>query len=252
MRITEPIKWKKHLVLQRFGLRTMEELERDIHRYKKSELMIEEIRKDMYTNKWENSLYTISLVDSRQLHKLPNINVRNLQELDEAREKIKEKDVDEFWYCKKVQGKDKNFSVGRISFDLRTQFSCTEGLYTSQTIEQVWNAGHRKLEGIHTDSTYLRASRINWGRRYSIEEINISDTETMSKQQLVEQFIQIVKEIERQHEHIIDLSEYLIKLGINQFSLEYVLEKDKFQFIDWDSQDDLKIINGIVGQENER
>ena len=175
-----------------------------------------------------------------------------MQELDEAREKIKEKDVDEFWYCKKVQGKDKNFSVGRISFDLRTQFSCTEGLYTSQTIEQVWNASHRKLEGIHTDSTYLRASRINWGRRYSIEEINIPDTETMSKQQLVEQFIQIVKEIERQHEHIIDLSEYLIKLGINQFSLEYLLEKDKFQFIDWDSQDDLKIINGIVGQENER
>lgn len=32
-----PIKWQKHLVLPRFGLRTMEDLESEIHRFRKNE-----------------------------------------------------------------------------------------------------------------------------------------------------------------------------------------------------------------------
>ena len=64
-------------------------------------------------------------------------------------------------------------------------------------------------------------------------------------------YIQTVKEIENKREQIEYMSQYLRNLGINQFSLEYLLQRDKFLFIDWDSQDDLKVINSLIKEKEE-
>lgn len=239
-------------MLPAFGLRTMENLQSEIHRYQYSDIkkVVMDIKSDMQGEDGNNNLYTISLVKNNQLHKLPNVNITNLQELKAFYEKYSlVKDYSEIWLCKKKGNKEQNFSVGRISFETRDQRDSVD----YQTIEQVWNVSHRNIEGYTNQykEAYIRASRIAWGMRYSVEELKIPKDNNLDKEKMILQFTEVVKEIERRREKIENFENYLKTLEINQFSLEYLLQKGKFLFIDWDSQDDLKAIEKIPQEQCE-
>lgn len=231
----------------------MEDLQSEIHRYQYSDIqkVIMDIKSDMQCNEGKNNLYTISLVKNDQLHKLPNVNITNWKELKDFYQKYYlVKEFSEIWVCKKKLNKGQNFSVGRISFETRDQRNSVD----YQTIEQVWNVSHRDIEGYTNqyEKAYLRASRIAWGMRYSIEQLNNPKDNYLVKEQMISQFTEVVKEIERRREKIENFEVYLKILEINQFSLEYLLQEGKFLFIDWDSQNDLKAINGMNREEEER
>lgn len=145
---------------------------------------------------------------------------------------------------KEIKNKEA-FSIGRISISTLNQISNIE---QGQIVEQVWNTNHRTLEKYveREDVSYLRASRTDWGRRYSIDKIKASTAEDISKNRMISEFIESVKEIELRKEKIESMSQYLKKLGINEYSLEYLIEENRFSFIDWDSQDDLKVIEALI------
>lgn len=215
------------------------------------ERVVEDIKNDMPIDGNQSSLYTISLIKNDQLHNLPNVNITNRQELENFYSKYsKDKQFSEVWFCKKKNNKNQTFSIGRISFNTKDQLDGMD----SQILEQVWNTGHRDIEKYNGkyEKAYLKASRKDWGMRYSIEKLNIAKDKNIEKEQMVMQFIEAVKEVERKREKVENLSEYLKKLGINQFSLEYLLQEGKFLFIDWDSQNDLKAINTIIREEDQR
>ena len=90
----------------------MEDLQNEIHRYQYSDIkkLMMDIRSDMKREAEKNNLYTISLIKNNQLHKLPNINVRNGEELKAFYQKYSlVKDYSEIWFCKKKQNKEQNF-----------------------------------------------------------------------------------------------------------------------------------------------
>lgn len=247
-----PLKWKKHLVLPAFGLRTKQDLQQEIHRYKSVDELVTKIANDMKGNNNKTHLYTISLIKNSHLHKLPNVNVRNTQELKEFYDQYHNNtNFSEFWFCKKQAKKDQLFSVGRICFDTRRQVSNKSSLQNSQMIEQVWNTSHREIEHYKNNGTnsYLCASREEWGRRYNIKQLTVNKNEQKMKQQMVTQFYTVAKEIESNREKIEKFETYLRNLGVNQFSLEYLLEESRFLLIDWDSDNDLKVINELNFEE---
>ena len=200
----------------------------------------------MKKNDKEAKIYTISLVKNNQLHKLPNVNVSTIKELEEFYKQNRSNyQFQEVWYCKKQTKKREAFSIGRISISTLDQISNIE---QGQIVEQVWNTNHKTLEKyIEGEAiSYLRASRTDWGRRYSIDKVKVSMTEDISKAQMITEFIESVKEIELSKEKIERMSQYLKELGINEYSIEYLLEGSRFSFIDWDSQDDLRVIEALI------
>ena len=214
--------------------------------------LINEISQKIIQTGENSNLYTISLVKNNQLHKLPNINVSTLEQLLDFYEKYKNNpgSFDEVWYCKKQINKTASPScVGRISFhtsDISLDIS------NEQILEQVWNTTHRDIESFNENysKSYVRAHRNGFGRRYIIDKMNIqSDIE---KDQIVSQYISVVKEIEQKRDSIENFIDFLQQLGINEFSLEYLLEGSRFSIIDWDSQDDLKVISSVIEPDIER
>ena len=249
----EPLKWKKHLILPMFGLRTMEDLKNEIHRYSFLDIpqMIEDIQSDMVQQKREQSLYTVSLIKKEQLRGLPNVSITTQSELEDFyKQYAQSKEFSEIWFCKKKNNPDQMFSIGRISFDTR---DVVEDIYT-QILEQVWNTTHRDIEKYNGkyEKAYLKAKRRDWNMRYHMETLKLPKQEEISKEQMISEFMQAVKEIERKREKIEQMAMYFKKLGINEFSLEYLLEEGKFLFIDWDSQDDHKVIRETFDKEEQR
>ena len=106
-----PLKWKKHLMLPMFGLREIEDLQKEIHRYNSKNIAkaVEDIKNDMQIDENKSNLYTISLVKNNQLHNLPNINIANIQELKNFYNKYsKNKEFSEIWFCKKKKNKEED------------------------------------------------------------------------------------------------------------------------------------------------
>ena len=208
---------------------------------------------DKITNTGEDSnLYTISLVKNNQLHKLPNINVTTLEQLLTFYKRYKNNTsgFDEIWYCKKqINNSSSPSCVGRISFHTS---DIIQDVSSEQILEQVWNTTHRDIENFNENysKSYVRAHRNGFGRRYIIDKMNIkSDVE---KEQIVSQYITVVKEIEQKRDAIENFIDFLQQLDINEFSLEYLLEGGRFSIIDWDSQDDLKVISSVIEPDIER
>ena len=251
MKFREPLKWEKHLVLPMFGLRTMEDLENEIHRYSFQNIqkMVEDIKLDIQQE--ENSLYTISLIKVNQLRNLPNVNITKKEELEDFYKQYSQRqEFSEIWFCKKKNHENQVFSIGRISFDTR---DILQDMNT-QILEQVWNTNHRDIEKYNDkyDKAYLKAKRKDWNMRYKIEDLKLPKTGEFEQQQMISQFMEAVKQIEIKREKIEQLSKFLKQLGINEFSLEYLLQEGKFLFIDWDSQNESKVIEKIFCKQYER
>lgn len=100
-----PNKWKKHLTLVGFGLRTRENLENEIHRYPVSSVnkLIKDIQYELI-NKPNSGMYIISSVPISDYYKLPNVCINSLEELENFKLSLDNYffyNFSEVWFCKK-------------------------------------------------------------------------------------------------------------------------------------------------------
>lgn len=241
-----PNKWKKHLVLVEFGLKKKEDLEKEINRYSSFHIqdLIEDIKREMEKNS-NNAVYIISFIPISKCFKLPNFYISSLEDLEKLKTTLDEHFYDKFsevWYCKKPFSKGQATVTGRILIDNKVG---RNSIKYSHNIEQVWACNHREIERFNKNSnvTYMQASREGWGRHYKIEKINIKGEK--NKTEILDSFVQSVKEIERSKEKIEEFEKHLKMIGIEELCLEYMFSHKGFSFIDWDTSDDIKVIDSI-------
>ena len=100
-----PNKWKKHLTLVEFGLRTKENLESEIHRYSVSNVnkLIEDIRNEFVRHP-NSGMYIISSIPISNYYKLPNFCISSLKDLEDFKNSLNNNffyNFSEVWFCKK-------------------------------------------------------------------------------------------------------------------------------------------------------
>ena len=241
-----PNKWKKHLVLVAFGLKKQEDLENEIHRYSAFHVntLISDIEKELKSNP-NSGMYIISSIPSHDCFKLPNFCISSMEDLEKFKASLDNDFLDRFsevWYCKKPFQNGHDVVTGRISFDNRDWIN---SIKYSHSVEQVWNCSHREIEKFNKNSNamYLRASREGWERRYHIDELRVPSNE--DKDKVIKGFIQTVRGIESYKEKIEEFERYLKDIGIDEICLEYMLSQKGFSFIDWDTNDDKKVIDSV-------
>lgn len=251
-----PYKLRKHYVLYQFGFKTLNQIDSEIHRYdiKDFAKLKHDIETEMTANSINDSLSTflVSLIPMKDFYQLPNFSISNIKDLQNLSSTIFDrKDIarySEIWFFRKSVDKDINSLIGRISFQNKEMKEVKEN---EQTIEQVWTSNHRileKLDNSSQDTLYLRASRGGWGRRYSIEKLTIpKDVLQITREDIASQFLEVTKEIEKNREKIEIFMEHLKRIGIREISLEYMKSKQGISFIDWDSENDKKVTDSIVG-----
>lgn len=242
---TEPLKWKKHLLLVEYGLRDYDNLVSEIHRFSKDQIeeLICELSLRLQNDKLNriNAFYVIKFVKREQYYKLPNFRIYNLDDLTTFQFIIEEKKYpyDEIWYCKTVfdETSIKTSVAGRISFE-------REVWGNSQIIEQLWNKSPRLIENFNASVNYIyiRASRCSWGHRYNIDKVHIPQMINIKSTAIESQFSNSVIEIEREREKIEVFEEFLSSFQYKCFSLEYKIINGKFRIIDWDTPNDMLVL----------
>ena len=243
---SEPIKWKKHLKLVEFGLRTYEDLVSEIHRYTSSKLMsmCNDIKQELFDDakKGEKAFYVIIIVANNKFFSLPNYRIYCEDDLVDFLSHIKLKNhaYDELWYCRTIYNDDNgslNNSSGRILFEYK---SGTKG----QIVEQVWNRNPRVIEQYNQSAQfiYTRASRASWGHRYISEYLHIPKSITASPNSVINSFSDCVIKIERKRERLEIFEEFLLSFRCNVFSIEYKIVEGRLNIIDWDTPNDSFIL----------
>ena len=227
-------------------------MKEEVHRYKTQEVscLIEDIKKDIQNSNAKCS-YLISFIPKNQEYKLPNVSISSIDELETFYEKYLQthnKKYAEMWYFKKFANKNLNNLIGRIAIDNRHVYDNASDFKSSQIVEQVWSANHREIERYNEKLgfTFLSASREGWNKRYKIDKIKIPEGINIDKDKILRQFAEIVKEIELRRENIENFSEYLKTLGVKSFSIEYMVREGRLSFIDWDSENDIKVVNNLI------
>lgn len=233
-------KYKKHATLVFFGLKTQEELDKDLARYDVSE--IEKIKSDILADMQASKVpktYIISLVPKLEYYKLPNKLIKSEEDFEGLEDFVSShRDVSEVWRFQK----ENDGMIGR--------FSISES--GEQIVEQIWGTNHRDLDNYNNQDASLpliRASRERWGVGYAIHEMRGLTAE--DKERIKKGFIQAILEIERNREKIEMMLEEFQKADLHELAIEYRIDSKGFAFIDWDSSNDRKILNRLFNDETE-
>lgn len=229
-----PKKYKKHKALVLLGLKTQDELDRDLTRFDPND--IEGIKKtilEKISSARVPTSYLLSLIPRDNYRGLPNCVVSSEEDFEKFEELLKANPrAIEVW----AFSKEKEGSIGRFSI---------RDYPEEQIIEQVWSTNHRDIEHYNDKSTVpiISASRDRWYTRYTINKArNIPEEK---KESYHKEFIEAVLNIERNREKIEEIAEYFKGLGIKSFSLEYTVNSKGFNFIDWDTDHDQKVISDL-------
>lgn len=233
-----PNKYKKHKALVLLGLKTQDELDRDLTRFKASDL--EGIKQTILSRIDEASVptvYLLSLIPKEDYHQLPNCIVGSSDDFYLLEDLLKRHpEAKEVWaFPKERQASIGRFAVRDNSIDISQ----------SQILEQVWSTNHRDIE--HYDSTtkipFISASRTRWKQRYNIDRIQNIPAD--KAEQYANLFYNCAVKIEEQRERIEEISDYFKSLGIESFAFEYRYDSRGFSFIDWDTNRDDLVLNNL-------
>lgn len=241
---SEPVKWQKYLTLVDFGFLTYSELLNEVHRYDQSDSrrLITHLHRDISRERafGRAHLYVIKLVPVRLQGQLPNFQVKGIRGvagLASFLARNKDHPYSEIWYCR-TQVDDTVFSVaGRWLFALGQPTR-------SQVLEQVWRCSPRMLESFNERSAwgYARASRPTWGWRYSLEDVHSPHPNKQQQETIVEEFAESLRILENARHKIEPFVRFLESFGFTAFSLEYKIVRGKLSIIDWDTPDDIKVL----------
>jgi hypothetical protein len=244
-----PLKWRKYLALVDFGFITADELEADIHRYRRGELhrLVSAIRSDIREEHRQSSrsIYVVKLVPADLPGQLPNCRLEDTSELKQLLGFLDASEAANYieaWYCRTRVDSDV-FSVGG-----RIVFAATDTGRT-QIVEQLWRGSPRLLESYSDDFAfpYVRASRYSWGWPYSIEHIHLPriwplNIPRISRSQLHSEFGYSMRCIEQEKEKIEAFCAFLDSFSFKAYSLEYKIVGGQIKFIDWDTPNDKQVL----------
>ncbi len=240
----EPNKWKKHLILVEFNLKTQTDLEKEIKRYPKQQIfqLMEDLKQRFHEDSEANA-YLLSLIPRIDCFKLPNYIIKTEEDITDFLEFMRKREglFSEVWCCEKPKREGLDNVIGRVSLSTGKTFR-TEA---EHIIEQVWSINHRDIEHycMNSKMNYLRASREGWNRRYQLDHISMVDKKDKNK--MLNDFITVVKNIENNRDKIEDFLEFLREIDISEIVLEYMLVGEQFKFIDWDTSNDKKVIQAV-------
>lgn len=231
-------KWKKKLILEKYGFIDYFSLIEETNRYEKSHLSLVinllEIELSCLNN---NDYIRLVFVPLKYQPKLTNYILKNVNDLNIVKEILNlNNEYEEIWYYKGTNTYKSIFS-GRISFDFYNH-------NPQEIIEIVGGDDPRKIESLdlyNSEINYLRASRQYAESIYHLDEIQI--TNAPNGKYLLDFLLVLQKKINACRKSIDVFGEILFKNNINSFSLEYKMHKDGILFIDWDSSNDVEFID---------
>ncbi|GHU95722.1 hypothetical protein FACS1894208_09050 [Clostridia bacterium] len=241
----EPAKWRKYLILCGFGLRSFENLNDEIHRFRINDipLLVNDIGLTLRDCPPKTKMFfVIKLVNNNAIFNLPNYRIYSMEDLAFFERDVANKKhlYHEIWYCATLMRENNsNLSIaGRLLFT-----NVINGY--EQTVEQIWNRSPRLIDeqSETSDFIFLRASRWSWGLRYKTSLIHIPHECEIDEPLVVEQFIYAMRKIEAAREKIEVFEEYMQSFEFKSFSLEYKIINDDFKFLDWDTPNDRLVLN---------
>ncbi len=237
-----PPKWIKHKILTIWNLRDDEELNATIHRYHISdyEECLKKIEKELSTSA-EMVVYIIKLVYRKSVYKLPNFMIRSREDIALCRDKlknIKEKQVIEIWYCKNVLDREKVY--GRMQFSLDELFP----RIVVRRMEIVWGDSARMIERYpNLDCAFAAVEIAGWGKNFRVIDMIQADKSKTEIKEMIDMLLNILSNYQSR---IINLGEFVNESGCLSLCIEFSYTKEgKFTIIDWDSDNDMNVINKI-------
>ena len=241
-----PLKWLKHLLLVRVGLRKFEELKKEICRITMSDDGIKQARAictQLLSSGPENSsLIIIKIILPDTTMDLPNYRITTLESIKSTFFEIESKYfkiADELWICRSNTSSLRSNLGGRIIIPLDTN------KFTDDVLEIIWNTSPRLIDQYRTlQLPYLLARRISGMLAFSIEVLFIPEeiASVETRLQLKRDFSFIAIKIYSHREQIEKFAQILGQSEAKELVLEYKLDGGSFKFIDWDTDSDTKIL----------
>lgn len=224
-------KWKKIRLLCLFNLMDQMYIDKTIRRFNiRDKNICKSIELDMLHNKHDyNYTYVIVMVSCHHQYMLPNYVIKIEEDLGKLQIFLSEnlqKGYQEIWCFR--NNSSQTILSGRISFE--------NGASNNQIIEITGNESPRGINQTIANNFYVRAERIEWGRRYHINTLYSTDK---YQYDLVAGYInKTFLEIERKRELLQNTEEFFYISGIRSFSFDFILNKSSLQIIDWDTNND--------------
>lgn len=248
-----PQKWRKYELLEDFGLTNTDYLRRTIHRFPREQrtVFLSRLREEVVaaTNNGQDGqyLFVMKFVPKKLAMLLPNIRVQNVADLAVVEKAVRDEpfgDYDEIWFCRT------NVSVSSFSVAGRLLVDSLAGV-NSHIIEQVWRCSPRLIEELGPSFPYpfVRAARSGWGWSPNILEIHIPPAAPESEKIVREQFAATLRKLDRVRGRLETFVEAVLAAGLEVCCLEYKIEGNQLQIIDWDTTNDSVVINKLLPYE---
>ena len=235
----DPLKWKKHLVLVEWKIRDKTHLLDSINRYSIQNYMecIDDIRNE-FENLSGEYTFIVKLVYRYNFWKLPNIVITSKQDLIQAKRTIDTYDktfLSEIWYCKN-NTENYNTVFGRMLISNNQLFPDRCPI----RYELVWSTSARNIERYPIiNCPFIAVERSNWNAKPEFREINDINMHSIDMISISEK---IIKSISLYTSKIKEFGCYVFSRGCNHLCLEFSFCNGELNFIDWDTDDDNKIL----------
>lgn len=235
-------KWKKYLLLVEWGLLTKERLLQMIRRYpvQMYSFCLDDIEKDMKKYNGEYT-YIIKLVYKHTFIKLPNIRISSADDLKNARITLSNTDLSfylEIWYCKNIT-KEQGTVFGRMMFSSGELFPRTCPII----YEFVWSSSARMIEKLpDVKCPCMSFYRDSWNASPSVTSYCENGIPYFKMLSVTEN---IIRSVSGYTANISRLGTYIFSLGCHSLCLEFKYHNDELEFIDWDSDNDYRVLQKL-------
>ena len=238
-------KWNKQQILMDFHIREKTSFEKNVKVFEKTfkkeliDFILEQ--KQRYCD-CKELYFILILVPIEHRYKLKNIIINDEINANKIYELLNmDYSYSEIWVCTNLPKLKKSFS-GRFRIDMSNG-------YENQILEIVKGDAPRVIEKIEyhkkenlNNIEYYIYSRNRWGMRYK-ELVNQKKSELIDNSNR-----EICMALESKREVIEHFYTHLRKIGISNLSLEFRFQNGKLEFIDWDTENDKKVICYLLGK----
>lgn len=224
-------KWKKQELLFDYGLRERSEFFANIKIFFKSQTndALRCIYDQLSLAKGITNIVLIQVpVEHRYL--LKNCVLNSMVDIDKAEEFIKRTgEKEELWMC--LNSKN---STDALSGRYNINYKNGEEEHVLEIIEDIYPRKLERISRLTYNKYYGLFTRKHWAMGYSTEY------EENKKRQIYKS--EIFVNIERNRESLERLCEYINEKSVYSISFEFKCINGEFTFIDWDSENDSKIV----------
>jgi len=224
--MSEPLKWKKRILLAKFGIRRIEEIERELMRFDKSRIdeLLNTVKSQIQTD--QNSI--LIYVKPNELSSR-NKSLQTEKDFSVFKESVNDefKTAQEIWV---VGSCDNNgLAYGRALYNDGRPL-CIELL----------KGLPRKIDSkkFGDGMPYARFERNSFLPHFHLKQVDGAENEDITKYK--EQVIRSLDEIKNGTDYFTD---FLKGLDMDDFSLDLRIERGRIVPFDWDTKNNLKVLH---------